>query len=560
MTRRLTTGWSLPFVLAVYAAALSWIAWQALGLNDGVFTYAQDDPYIHLSIARTLALHGVWGISPDEFAGASSSPLWTVTLAALMRLTGPVLWWPLVLNILAGAALLVFVHRQLGAELSEHARATALLIFMFVLPLPTLVFIGMEHTAHVLVVLALAAGAARRLADDASPDGLWPAGLILAALAAGLRYEGLFVVAVVGALALLRRRPLMAISLVAAAAVPVVLYAAYSVSNGSWLLPNSIMIKSGAERFGSGSGLLSILTSWIGVFSIYQRPAQLALLLGAAALTALGAGPGRSPWRVTHVLAGIFAGTELLHVCLVRLEWFYRYESYVVALGTLAIIKASFDLCASGRLSWGPSDPLVLRIAVGTVAVALCLPLAGRAALSFARTPLACSEIYRQQYQMARFLSGAYAGDSIAINDIGAVSWMSPVRILDLIGLASTEITAARRAGLVDAGFMGELAARHGVTAAVIYESHFRAVRELPPAWVKVAEWSMPSAIAVHRETVAFFAPDEARATRLREALDAYASGLPAGVTYVPEGGADRITGGMQAGSAGLRTTTGWRR
>ena len=107
---RRDSRWSLPFVLVVYAAALSWIAWQSLRLNDGVFTYAQDDPYIHLSIARTLAMHGVWGLSPDEFAGASSSPLWTGLLAAICLL-------------IVGQRALNIVDAQERSSLSRHFRA-----------------------------------------------------------------------------------------------------------------------------------------------------------------------------------------------------------------------------------------------------------------------------------------------------------------------------------------------------------------------------------------------------------------------------------------------------
>src|SRR5262245_10580406 len=51
---------------------------SSLVRTHGHLAYAIDDGGIHLSIARNLGLHGTWGVVPDHFQSASSSPLWTV--------------------------------------------------------------------------------------------------------------------------------------------------------------------------------------------------------------------------------------------------------------------------------------------------------------------------------------------------------------------------------------------------------------------------------------------------------------------------------------------------
>ena len=522
----------LLLALAACAAAVGILGYQAWRANDGHLVYAQDDPYIHLALARTLATSGVWGLSEGEFAAASSSPGWTVLLA-LLDIVYVTALWPLVVNAACAAGLVVFLDRFLRPRTTTLARALALLAFMFVLPLPTLVFIGMEHTAHVLCVAALCCRAALKLSSD-EEDGVWTAGMVLAGLTAALRYEGLFVVGVVAALAWLRGRRVLAVSLVAAGAVPVITYAAYATAHGAWLLPNSIVIKSGASRFGSSAGLLGILNSWVGIFSIYQRPPQVALMVAVAALAALAAERGRTVWRPSILLSAMFIGVEILHVCFVNLEWFYRYEAYAVALGMVAVISTLADLEASGRLrEWRTVFEPARRAAVLVAIVVLALPLFLRGAFALMTTVGACQEIYRQQYQMARFFARHYAGEAVAINDIGAVSWMAPVRVIDLIGLASNEIADARRAGRVNASYLADVAARHRVSAVAIYESHFRAVGELPSTWIKVGEWTMPSAVAVSGETVAFFASTEPDAARLARHLDAFARELPAAVSYV---------------------------
>ncbi len=91
--------WRQPIAFALLFFALLTLglglwAWRAC---DGVWTYALDDAYIHLAIAHNLGWHGVWGVSNTSFASSSSSPLWTVLLAGVLRLWNSDLA-PLVLN------------------------------------------------------------------------------------------------------------------------------------------------------------------------------------------------------------------------------------------------------------------------------------------------------------------------------------------------------------------------------------------------------------------------------------------------------------------------------
>ena len=53
--------------IVAYIGLTVTLVWLGLQQTGGVFVYAQDDPYIHLTMARTLAHSGVWGIRPPAW-------------------------------------------------------------------------------------------------------------------------------------------------------------------------------------------------------------------------------------------------------------------------------------------------------------------------------------------------------------------------------------------------------------------------------------------------------------------------------------------------------------
>jgi hypothetical protein len=74
----------------------------ALRTSDGTMVYALDDPAIHLSVAQNLVDHGTWGVTPGHFQSASSSPLWTLLVAAFVGVAPFAAdWAALVLNVAA---------------------------------------------------------------------------------------------------------------------------------------------------------------------------------------------------------------------------------------------------------------------------------------------------------------------------------------------------------------------------------------------------------------------------------------------------------------------------
>ena len=126
--------------------------------------YALDDPYIHMAIAKHFAQDGTWGVSRFEPSSSSSSLLWTLLLAAIYKVVGPQDIVPFVLNMLCAVGVIVAVYMLLTSyRKPAWLTFVVLCLVVFAAPLPILLFIGMEHTLQILVVLLFVSLSARML-------------------------------------------------------------------------------------------------------------------------------------------------------------------------------------------------------------------------------------------------------------------------------------------------------------------------------------------------------------------------------------------------------------
>jgi hypothetical protein len=62
--------WPLVTALSVLWVTIILLLIVSLRLNQGHFVYGLDDAYIHMSIAKNFALHGVWGVTPYAFSSS----------------------------------------------------------------------------------------------------------------------------------------------------------------------------------------------------------------------------------------------------------------------------------------------------------------------------------------------------------------------------------------------------------------------------------------------------------------------------------------------------------
>lgn len=524
--RRAPSQWvPMASALCVYLGLTTLLVIIGVHRTGGTFVYAQDDPYIHLTLARTLAEHGVWGIRPNEFASASSSPFWTFLMALSWKLGARAVWWPLVVNLACGIGLIALLDHMLERHLGSRERLLTLVAVILVTPLPTLALIGMEHTLQVLLVISFTWAVVGIIVGDETASV--PTACTLALLLVATRYEGLFVVAAAALVLSQCRRRGTAVALCMVALVPVAVSGAYFIAHGGGLLPNSVLMKSLPERFATlGGGIAAVLADWIFVVTIFSRPSELTLALGVLLVLVFVEKGAAAEWTRAVSIGSMFIITVFLHSALVKLEFFFRYEGYLMALGIVALSLALAD----GRRRDLVLGPFRRNVAGTLVLVLLALPVAARALSALAVTPGAMRNVFEQQYQMGLFFRDAYPADTIALNDIGAVGWLSPSPIVDVYGLATQEVATLKRRGEWDSIALESLVERRGVKAVAMYEKVFAPI--IPRTWTLVGEWQIQDNVGVSEDTVGFFAPTPADEARLRAALEAYAPRLPKSVSY----------------------------
>jgi hypothetical protein len=525
----------LPLILLQLTFAI--LFWRSIHINNAHLVYALDDTYIHMAIAKNVAQHHVWGVTPFEFTSTSSSPLWTALLSAIYLCFGVNVCAPLVLNLLFASLVLLASWRFLRSQgMQDQWILIVQVLVIYLTPLPFLIFDGMEHSLHALVTI-LAVFSAACFLERPTGSGHSRRRLTLLAfvlLLSAIRYEGLFFALAVGLLLLLRKRAVDALIVGAAAAAPVLLVGIWAIRHGWPLLPTTIILKSSLSSAATFRGWFR---HFIITFRANTESGQhlLALILLSLFFYVARLYKDRGPWDRLNAASAVFVLTAIGHLTCAGVGRFSRYEAYLVAAGIVVIaaqLKGSVpDLFAVPLGRQATLARIVFLVLLGGL---LLLPVASRGASALYYLTHATHDIYEQQVQMARFIEKYYEGSSVALNDIGAVNYYAEIHCLDLAGLGSLSVFKAQLASTLNSTTINQLAREANPRIAIVYENWFydqdAHMSQLPPQWVPVGTWTFPHCIMCGSETVTFFAADPTEGPRLVECLKEFSSQLPADV------------------------------
>jgi hypothetical protein len=454
-------------LLTLYFAGVAALLAITLSLSRGHFSYSLDDPYIHLALAQQI-LHGHYGLNAGEPSAPSSSILWPYLLAPFSR-TPVAAWIPFVYNLICGAVTCVIIGRiadrwQPGRtpDVSRVSRWLVAFLLIVVGNLYGLTFVGMEHMLQITLVSACAYGLLA--AYQGEPIPFWV--LLCAALAPLVRYEDLAFTLPVVLVCWLQGRRQAAIWTGLATLLPLLAFSFFLHSLGLFWLPSSVLVKGGAAD--SHMSLLQAVGHQMRVMqSIYLSPSShsgMLITLMELSLILLMWVERKNPMRM-KVLAAAVLGIGLM-MTFGPFGWFYRYEVCVRLFAALILMS----------LLYGRKQIPMWALAAGLAVVGFPYMQA------LIETPAACTEIYRQQYQMHRFVDDYYHGNT-AVNDLGWVSFNHGDQryILDLVGLASQE--AAEQGKQKTPAWLADIAHRHRVGLVMIYSKWFP---QTPSSWTLI--------------------------------------------------------------------------
>lgn len=494
----------------------------------GAFVYVIDDPYIHMSIARNLVLHGTWGVNPGRFEPASSSPLWVLLLAAIDRIAGSHDTTPLVLNLVSLVAVVLLIDRMLrGFVAKALVRGLVVLAIGLATPLPAMVAIGMETTFHIALILWLVLAVTRHwTAGAGARNGRLAAIGGLALLCELTRFESVFPAGALAVIALRRRQPGLAFALAAGTALAIAGYAAFSLPRGGMWLPSPVLIKT-EWRLLTGSAWLGFLLRIPDQLLVHRFSHMTGLLVAAGWLWLPR--PGRTAAQeVPRLWLGAFLLAALAHVQFAALGWSFRYESYLVAFGLAAIAAGiSRRLYVLPGLPGARPFPPALRALAALLVLLVAWPVMSRTVRATRYIPVAMRNMYEEDHMMTRFVREHFAGHVVAVNDVGAVGYYAGARIEDLLGLASLPVGRARVRGQCDTDYLERFCAERRVEVAVLNTAFFTGRTRLPGSWRPIMQWKLPEEISVGDTVVTILAVLPDSIAHVRAAARAFAPTLP---------------------------------
>lgn len=504
------------------------IMYSVLSYTGGVFMYPLDDAFIHLEIAHHLAGEGVWGVNNNEFGSASSSLLYTLILSLFRFLSSSTLI-PFIVNCIAGAVIVFSLQRWLRKHaLNNLSQLFIFLVVFFLTPLLTMIISGMEHTIQCLLSFLFIFRFSDWLEEyHVDRKKRLPFSIILTgALLAMVRYEGLFIIAIAGLLLLYYRNFRDAFLLGFAALLPILLFGLYSVSKGSYFLPNSVLVKSDMPSSGIVSYLSNILIEKLTFAKMGMAALATQRWLFILPLLYL---VFRKQMRPAYgFILLLLIGTTLLQLALAATGWLYRYEAYLF-FNSLVITCV---LCIKYGRQVVQDKQFFTRLVLAAVLFFFFFPIAIRGATALVKTKQACINIYEQQYQMAQFSQKYYFNEPIAANDIGAISYYTNSRIVDLWGLGTLEVAKSRREKYWTASFLNSFSKQNNVRMAMAYDIWFN--DSLKNHWSKVASWQIQNNVICGDDEVSFYAVDSTHIPILKQQLMEFQPALPktVSVTY----------------------------
>lgn len=515
---------SLLASIAILLITVATILFLSIRKNQGQIVYALDDAYIHMAIAKNFALHGVWGITRYGFTSSSSSILYTLLLSVIYFIFGVNEITPFILNmIFATLSICVIFYFLKRNELNSFYIFIVLVSIIFFTPLTALIFSGMEHTLQLLITITFVYLSAKMLSKNTSTRSEDVSLLIMGILVTMVRFEGLFLLFIVTALFMLRKRWRFSLVLLIFGLLPIAIYGIISMYNGWFFLPNSILLKGNTPAF----SLFGLVKFFYHFGEKMISTTHIFILVCAALILFIYQYDKQRTWKYTTFMLVIFIFTSIAQIMFAGVGWFYRYEAYLIALGIFVIALSTNEYFPKKILI---NKDLIPKYAAIVALIILAMqPFAGIGFKSLRDTLQAPHDRYLEHLMPAYFLREYYQGDTIVINDVGAISYYSDARILDMYGLGSIEPLKYRKADY-DKEDVREWAKKEGATLAYVQIEWKEVQPRIPDQWIEIGQWEIPVNVVFGNTKFVWYVIDPAYESSMIKNLKDFSKKLPADI------------------------------
>jgi hypothetical protein len=407
--------------------------WQIAG-TAGLSSFPLDDSWIHLHFARNLAEGRGFAYNAGVPVAGSTAPLWTLILAAGFALLGTHPFWAKVLGTAATLGTALVTLRLAGRWTGDRWLALlAGVVTAIAGPLVWGALSGMEVSLAALLVTA---------ALLSHTDGRdWTTALLLG-LATLARPEALLLIPLVWMSgAITWRRTAIFAGATAACLGPWVLF---NLATAGTPLPAtaSAKIEGGLVGFLSGTRQSARWTfletpgrfeaEWLGW--LWSVNVFLPVLIPVGLWSA---------WQRRGRILGLPATVLLLHPVGMALLAPYRGPGFQEGRYSIQLLPLAVCV-AVGGLAWLGGWPR-LRVALASALLVASLVAVEPAADRYA---WAVQNIDAMQVRVGRWVATHTPPDAhLALNDVGAIAYISRREVVDLMGLVTPAIVPYRRRG-----------------------------------------------------------------------------------------------------------------
>ena len=410
-------------VFVVTLAALAGVSWFLFAEYKvaGHWGFSLDDSWIYATVARNIATGQGYSFNSGEMIGGATGPLYAFILAGLYLVFHDVVLPAKIFGSLCLIASSLLTYRAM-LRIDPRDSVKPLLAGLLVALSPSLLW-GSLSGMEIPVYLLLAC-----LGLDAYAAGKWPLALLFWSLGVWVRPDGMFLV-LVGAVARPKSARRGSVAVLVLAFLTIALFFVFNrVIGGHWF-PNSVGVKAhpGANL---GPTLLGSLRHWGGLWGLPFGPNKVgehAIVL----LPALVAGAVMT--SRTYPALGLYTLGVPVAFALAGVPWSAhgRYIMYVVPFG---IVLALVALDRVSRRAFGRQRVRAL-IAIGAVCLVWQVYEARVKGILHGWNVENINDMHR--FFAERVARTTAPGDTVAVNDVGAMGYFSRCYVVDLVGLVS---------------------------------------------------------------------------------------------------------------------------